>query len=78
MSKGPLSLRVFTGGGLFTLMVLVSSNIYPRSCVLVCPPPQPGPSSGQPDCAMNSTQPFSFPNIKMFAFNQGRLGRWKL
>lgn len=41
MSKGPLSLRVFTGGegGLFTLMVLMSSNIYPRSCVLVCPPP---------------------------------------
>lgn len=38
MSKGPLSLRVF-GGGLFTHMVLVSFNIYPRSCVLVCCPP---------------------------------------
>lgn len=38
MSKGPLSLRVFTGG-LFIHTVIVSSNIYPRSCVLVCCPP---------------------------------------
>lgn len=27
-------------------------------------PGPPGPSSGQPGWAMNSTQPFSFPNIK--------------
>lgn len=59
-----------SGGTLFIHMVLVSSNIYPRSCVLVCCPP-PEPSSGQSDCAMNSTQLLFLSKYKNVCFQSG-------
>lgn len=49
----------------------------PPAALLALPPhqaPAPGPTSGQPAWAMNSTRPFSFPNIKCLLSIRGVWG----